>query len=425
MTTPPSSPHRQILSIFPFALASLLLIGSTRLILENSKQGHSLLLFPPDDAILSIESGEQSSWAANFSGGGSVVLDECNVFDGKWVFDNASYPLYTDESCPYLSPQVTCQKNGRPDSLYQNWMWKPSGCELPRFDALKLLEILRNKRLMFIGDSIHRSQHQSMVCLVQSVIPDGKKSIHRKPSMKIFRAEEYNASIEFYWAPFLVESISDHATKHSVQERLVKLDSIAKHSRHWEGADVLVFESYVWWMYKPIINATNGFDSDIQEYNVTTAYRLALRTWASWLESSIDTRKQRVFFMSLSPTHLWNWEWKTGGLGNCFNESYPIQGPYWGTGSSHEIMGILHDVLRELKVEVTFLNITQLSEFRKDGHTSVYTERRGKLLTSEERANPNTYADCIHWCLPGVPDTWNQILYAHLLADYGFLQMSI
>ncbi|MCL7042851.1 hypothetical protein MKW94_026512, partial [Papaver nudicaule] len=105
-------------------------------------------------------------------------------------------------------------------------------------------------------DSIQRGQWESIVCLVQSVIPDGKKSIHRFPPRKIFKAEDFNATIEFYWAPFIVESNSDHAVKHTVQKRLVNLKSVAKHSQHWEGVDFLVFESYVWWMYKPIINAT-------------------------------------------------------------------------------------------------------------------------------------------------------------------------
>lgn len=78
--------------------------------------------------------------------------------------------------------------------------------------------------------------------------------------------------------------------------------------------------------------------------------------------------------------------------------------------------------MRDLKIDVKFLNITQLSEFRKDAHTSVFTERKGKLLTKEQRSDPKTYADCIHWCLPGVPDTWNEILYAYLLQDYQNFQ---
>ncbi|KAF8411031.1 hypothetical protein HHK36_003570 [Tetracentron sinense] len=420
MTTTPPSSDRRVPSLFPFLLASLAIIGTARLILENfnsiNRPCSSLQQFSSETLS---ESGDQIL-SANISGD-EFNVGGCNIFDGKWVLDSASSPPYTEKSCPYLTKQVTCQKNGRPDSLYQNWRWEPNACKLPRFDAMKLLEVLRGKRLMFIGDSIQRSQWESMVCLVQSIIPEGKKSIHRNPPMKSFRAEEFNASIEFYWDPFIVESNSDHATKHTVQKRLVKLDSIAKHGQHWEGVDVLVFESYVWWMYKPLINATRGSPYNVQEYNVTTAYRLGLNTWAKWIESNINPQTQKVFFMSLSPTHLWSWEWKAGSDGNCFNETHPIQGSYWGTGSSRDIMRILQNVFEEMKIDVTFLNITQLSDFRKDGHTSVYTERRGKLLTNEQKSDPNTYADCIHWCLPGVPDTWNEILYTYLLYDYHIL----
>lgn len=44
-----------------------------------------------------------------------------------------------------------------------------------------------------------------------------------------------------------------------MHKRLVNLDSIANHGKHWEGVDILVFESYVWWMHKPQINATLVF----------------------------------------------------------------------------------------------------------------------------------------------------------------------
>lgn len=81
-------------------------------------------------------------------------------------------------------------------------------------------------------------------------------------------------------------------------------------------------------------------------------------------------------------------------------------------------MRIVEDVIARLKIKVNVLNITQLSEYRKDGHASIFGERKGKLLTKEQRSDPKNYADCIHWCLPGVPDTWNEILYALLLQDY-------
>ncbi|KAA8523980.1 hypothetical protein F0562_010589 [Nyssa sinensis] len=369
MTTQPSPEYRRIQFLFPVALASLLILGTARIILDNLKNNQSNFL---REYLQSRESEKHRVVRLPINISDSEVIEEgCNVFEGKWKWDNKSYPLYTEESCPYLVKQVTCHRNGRPDSVYQNWRWQPRACKLPRFNALKLLEALRGKRLMFVGDSIQRGMFESMVCLVQSVIPDGKKSLKRIPPRKIFTAEEYDASIEYYWAPFLVESISDHATNHTVMKRLVKLDSVAKHSKEWEGADILVFESYVWWRHDPLINATYGYPYNVQEYNVTTAYRLALETWANWIDNRINPNNQKVFFMSMSPTHLWSWEWKPGSDENCFNESRPIQdSSYWGTGSSLDIMETVRDVLGKLKTDVTLLNITQLSEFRKDGHTS-------------------------------------------------------
>ena len=70
-------------------------------------------------------------------------------------------PLYREPVCEFLTEQVTCMRNGRRDDSYQRWRWQPSSCDLPRFDARVLLERLRNKRLMFVGDSL-----KSMLCLV-------------------------------------------------------------------------------------------------------------------------------------------------------------------------------------------------------------------------------------------------------------------
>ncbi|XP_020587704.1 protein trichome birefringence-like 31 [Phalaenopsis equestris] len=386
---------RSTLTLLPLLLCSIFLFRTLKTAIKLSSSSH--------------QTQHNKEFSISFNNG-------CNLFQGKWLLEHpSSSPLYTEQSCPYLTKQVTCRTNGRPDFLYQKWRWKPYGCTLPPFDAFMLLHSLRNKRLMFVGDSIQRTQWESMVCLLQSAVPDGNKLFYKKPPRKVFFAKDYNASIEFYWAPFLVESNSDHATKHRVQKRMVRLDSISNHSRQWQGVDHLVFESYVWWMYQPLINATIGSE-EIREYAVPTAYRLALKTWTDWVESTLNPQTQKAFFMTLSPTHLWSWEWRRGSEGNCHNETYPIKGPFWGAGSSLEVMGAVKDAISRIKmINVTILNITQLSEFRKDGHTSVFTERRGKLLTREQRSEPNVYADCIHWCLPGVPDTWNEILYAYLV----------
>lgn len=60
-------------------------------------------------------------------------LESCDVFSGKWVFDNESYPLYNESDCPYMSDQLACHKHGRSDLGYQYWRWQPHNCNLKRY----------------------------------------------------------------------------------------------------------------------------------------------------------------------------------------------------------------------------------------------------------------------------------------------------
>lgn len=82
-------------------------------------------------------------------------------------------------------------------------------------------------------------------------------------------------------------------------------------------------------------------------------------------------------------------------------------------------MQAVKSVVKSLEIRgvvVNMINITRLSEYRKDGHPTIY-RRHWRPLTEEEKANPVNLADCMHWCLPGVPDVWNVLLYAHIFQN--------
>lgn len=75
-------------------------------------------------------------------------------------------------------------------------------------------------------------------------------------------------------------------------------------------------------------------------------------------------------------------------------------------------MRALEHVLVEMRSPAIYLNISRLTGYRKDAHPSIY---RMEYKTVEEQIASERSQDCSHWCLPGVPDTWNELLYASLL----------
>ncbi|KAG2690890.1 hypothetical protein I3760_09G211000 [Carya illinoinensis] len=262
----------------------------------------------------SVKKSNHDTAAENHDMGNSIVDDrfefdpeECNVASGKWVFNRSIKPLYSDMSCPYLDRQVSCVKNGRPDSDYRHWEWQPEDCTLPRFNPEVALKKLRGKRLLFVGDSLQRGQWQSFVCMVESIIPEDQKFLRRGRSHTVFKAKEYNATIEFYWAPFLVESNSDINIIADPKKRILKVDSVSKHAQHWLGVDILVFNTYVWWMsglrLKTLWGSFANGEEGFEELDTPVAYKIGLKTWANWVDSTINPNKTRVFFTTMSPTH--------------------------------------------------------------------------------------------------------------------------
>lgn len=342
----------------------------------------------------------------------------CDVFSGRWVRDEVNRPLYEESECPYIQPQLTCQEHGRPDKDYQYWRWQPHGCTLPSFNATLMLETLRGKRMMFVGDSLNRGQYVSMVCLLHRLIPEDAKSMTTNGSLTIFTAKEYNATIEFYWAPFLLESNSDDAIVHRISDRLVRKGSIIKHGKNWKGVDIMVFNTYLWWMtgrtFKILQGSFSDEVKDIAEVSTDDAYRMGMKTMLRWIKRNMDPKKTRVFFASMSPSHAKSIEWGGSPDGNCYNETKLIEDPnYWGSDTRKSIMQVIGEEFRKTRVPITFLNITQLSSYRKDAHTSIY-KKQWSPLTPQQLANPVSYADCTHWCLPGLHDTWNELLFAKL-----------
>ncbi|KAL7087107.1 hypothetical protein ACP275_13G045400 [Erythranthe tilingii] len=315
----------------------------------------------------------------------------CDLFEGNWVWDN-SYPLYHSSQCPFFEDQFNCERNGRPDKDFMKYKWQPTGCKLPRFNGVDFMRKLKGKRLMFVGDSLSLNQWQSLTCLLHVALPQAKHISYTKDGLSNFTFPEYDVSLLFLRNAFLVDIVSEP------RGRVLRLDSISA-SKIWGGMDVVIFDSWHWWLHsgrkQPWDWVVYG-NTTVKDLDRMTAYEKALNTWAKWIDSNVDSTKTQVFFQGVSPDHA-------GGPGSsekgCEGQTKPLQSP----GSPHPAEQVLEKVLKGMSKHVNLLNITRLSQLRIDGHPSIYGRFGGRKTD-----------DCTHWCLSGVPDIWNEILYAML-----------
>ncbi|XP_049374113.1 protein trichome birefringence-like 41 [Solanum verrucosum] len=328
----------------------------------------------------------------------------CDLFQGNWIYDN-SYPFYNSSICSFIEGQFNCQGNGRPDKLYLKYKWKPNACELPKFEGLEFLKRVKGKKIMFIGDSLSLNQWQSLTCMLHAAFPKLNYTLQRKGDVSNFVFQDHNVSLILSRNAFLVDLVKEKIG------RVLKLDSI-QNGDAWKGFDMLIFNTWHWWLHKGSQQSWDFIQKGDQIYkdmDRLVAFKEGLKTWSNWVESNIDPTKTRVFFQGISPTHYSGKEWNASKpSSNCNGETQPISGSVY-PGGPMAATTIVKEIIGNMSKPVTLLDITLLSQLRKDGHPSIYGMNNNNG-TKIKKGN-----DCSHWCLAGVPDTWNQLFYALLL----------
>jgi len=343
----------------------------------------------------------------------------CDYFNGKWVRDKRG-PLYNGTTCGTIKENQNCITHGRPDMGYLYWRWKPNECHLPRFDPLAFLNLVRNKHLAFVGDSMARNQLESLLCMLTTA--SSSTLLYNNDSNKFRRWHfaSHNVSVSLYWSPFLVKGVekSNGGPDHNE----LYLDHV---DERW-GADIgemsLIVLSIGHWFLHPAVYYEGGLvlgchycpglnHTEIGFYDVL---RKALR---STLNGIVDRRGGKggsdgvgVIVTTFSPAHF-EGEWDKAGA--C-----PKTRPY---GKEEKKVEGMDAEMREIEMKeveaakvkakgiggfrLEALDVTKLALLRPDGHPGPYMYPFPFSNGAQERVQN----DCVHWCLPGPIDTWNEI----------------
>ncbi|KAL6602778.1 hypothetical protein ACP70R_043139 [Stipagrostis hirtigluma subsp. patula] len=349
--------------------------------------------------------------------------EKCDLFHGEWV-PHSSGPAYTNATCRFIESPQNCMTNGRPDRGYLYWRWKPYGCDIPPFEAKKFLDSMRGKHWALIGDSILRNHVQSLLCLL-SKVEDPTEVYHDEAfRSRRWHFPSHNFTVSLVWAPFLIKAeIFEDENGVSTSELQLHLDILESNwTRQWESFDYVVISTGQWF-FKTAIYWENGTvmgchacqNKTLTETSFEYSFRKSLMEAFKFITSS--PHKPIVFYRTWAPSHFENGEWFSGGTCNRTEPFKP------GEAGDRELDSKMWRVEREeferavanggpdngghLKLLDTF----ELSLLRPDGHSGPYRTYHPYDNGREAKVQN----DCLHWCLPGPIDAWNDVIM-HMLA---------
>ncbi|KAK1268825.1 hypothetical protein QJS04_geneDACA006784 [Acorus gramineus] len=309
----------------------------------------------------------------------ATVAKDCDIFKGEWTQD-PNAPYYTNETCWTIQEHQNCMKFGRPDTDYLRWRWKPKDCDLPLFDPLEFLKIVRGKSMAFVGDSLGRNQMQSLLCLLARVEYPKDVSYTSDENFKRWSYTSYDFTVASFWSPFLVKARDtnpkglynlylDKPDSAWVKE-IEKFDYVIMSAGNWFSRPAMLYE-------KGKLTGSNYYLSE--SVSVLTEYYAPRKAFRTAFRALVRMKgfKGTIFLRTVAPSHFENGQWNTGG--NCVR-TVPFQGnEIRFKGYDLQIYRIQTEEFRKAerdgrrrKLKFRLLDVTRAMLLRPDGHPSRY-----------------------------------------------------
>ncbi|KAM7520582.1 hypothetical protein LguiB_019544 [Lonicera macranthoides] len=336
---------------------------------------------------------------------------ECDLFAGEWV-PNLSAPYYTNETCGFIQQHQNCMKYGRPDTWFMKWKWKPYGCELPIFDPVQFLEIVKGKSLAFVGDSVARNHMQSLICLLSRVEIPHDISNTTDENFKRWKYETYNFTISIFWSPYLVRAQRTDPNDISQPFNLYLDEFDESWTNQVEPFDYVIISAGHWftrpttfYIKRRVVGCLYCPEANITHMTSYFSYQRAFRT-AFKAINRLKNYKGLTLLRTFVPSHFENGLWNE--TGDCVR-TWPFRREevLWEDlvvemyKAQVKELGVAEQIGRKRGLKFRIMDLTKVMLLRPDGHPGKYGRWPNENVTTN---------DCVHWCLPGPIDTWNDFL---------------